>query len=265
MENLTGSRNEIILRESFNRGTAQKSILDVFSTCRLIKWSGMKDYLQEIDDSYGTSNTSKMYWQTLNPESLVYQLNVKAEESKKYNPELNIWRTENIFYMSEEEDEYYDEKNWSCETKWSPLLETIQNQYQKAMAKHSSYSANLARHVGTGNGIVYAPFINDTSVLVWQLEWDIFLVSHFSPSSMKMGYELIKQALNTRMPIIFTVPEFLSKQLEKIWFKKLEYTVPQFFNGNIMMKNVLVNHEVREKDLQELIEMYMDEYGLTSI
>jgi len=152
--------------------------------------------------------------------------------------------------------------NYNEDENYSNILLEIQQNYEKAIWRHSDYVADLKRHIATWNWLVYSPFVNDTSVLVGQLVWDIFLVSHFAPSSMKMWYKLIKEAMMSKMPIVFAVPDFLSKQLEKAWFTNLWYKIPQIFNWEVILKNILVNNAVTEGDLKTLIDTFTTNYSL---
>lgn len=199
----------------------------------------------------------------LNPEDPIYQLNKKAFNSMSEYPELSEGRIEDVFDFSEDYyedyDEDYDEERERYED-YSKILLDIQRNYEKAISRHSSYSANLKRHIASWNWLVYSPFINDESILVWQLQWDIFLVSHFAPSSMKMGYYLIRQALHSKMPIVFAVPDYLAKQLRKAWFEDLWFKVPQIFDWEVVMKNVLINDAVTEGDIKGLIEEFSGNY-----
>lgn len=197
----------------------------------------------------------------LNPDDPIYQLNSKALDSLNNHPEFSQGRIEDVFDFSEDFYEYYDYDEDEYIEEYSEILSDIQSNYEKAISRHSDYSANLERHIASWYWLVYSPFLNDESVLVWQLQWDIFLVSHFAPSSIRMWYHLIKQALNSKMPILFAVPEFLAKQLRKAWFTDLWYQVPQIFDGEVVMKNVLINKAVTEDDLKVLVERFSDDYS----
>ena len=259
----------IIVRENatmIDLPEINKSLLEVISSP--VYWNAVEDFYEACyeenqyrDDLIKEKRKTQMqivdFMDNLNPDNSLYQLNSKALISLNNHTEFSQGRIENVFDFSEDfygydEDEYREE--------YSGILSDIQLNYKKAISRHSDYCADLERHIASWNWLVYSPFLNDESVLVWQLQWDIFLVSHFAPSSIKMWYYLIKQALTSKMPIVFAVPEFLAKQLRKAWFIDLWYKVPQNFNWEVVMKNVLVNGAVTDSDLKELVDRFSNNY-----
>ena len=57
------------------------------------------------------------------------------------------------------------------------------------------------------------------------------------------------------MPVIFSVPDFLSKQLEKANFTKL-YSADRPFGGTVMTKYVMGNSALTPDDISDLLEDY---------
>lgn len=271
------SDNTIITRHGTNwEGLPEinQSLLNIIWKPRY--WNAIKDFLDLFDDEsryyeYLTrvkkkeEQNIKNLIGELNNDNPIYQLNLKANISMENHPELNEGRIEDVFYFDEDVDREYEEDEDVYTGYYSNILLDIQNNYEKAITRHSNYVADLKAHIASWNWLVYSPFVNDESVLVWQLQWDIFLVSHFAPSSIKMWYNLIKHASNCKMPMVFAVPDFLAKQLVKAWFKDLWYQVPQIFNWEIVMKNVVANNAVTEDDIKALIEKFSNEYLWFSI
>lgn len=118
---------------------------------------------------------------------------------------LNSWRLHNL----RKSEDYYD-----ISAEEEQLFCTIQENYEKAISRTSDYKADLYQHIANWYGVIYQPDKTDTSVLVGYTFRDIFLVSHFAPSSLRKGLDLIKHAASDSMPIVIAVPEFLSNQLE---------------------------------------------------
>lgn len=77
----------------------------------------------------------------------------------------------------------YDQYETSIEE--DEFIERIQNNYEQAISRTSDYIGNLEGHILRGYGIVYQPDPNDESVLVGFTLRDIFIVSHFAPTSLK--------------------------------------------------------------------------------
>ena len=280
--------DKIITRHSENwekLPEINKSLLNII--WRPISWNAVKDFLKVFEDESKYSDEIKRHenethknqlekeqqveqeieylLNKLDDDDPIYELNSKVKDSKEQHPELSEGRIEDVFYFDENVYFDYDEDEDEYTEYYSNILLDIQDNYERAISRHSNYVADLKAHIASWNWLVYSPFVNDESVLVWQLQWDIFLVSHFAPSSIKMWYNLIKHASNCKMPMVFAVPDFLAKQLTKAWFKDLWYQIPQIFNWEIVMKNVVVNNAVTEDDIRALIENFSNEYLWFSI
>ena len=138
------------------------------------------------------------------------------------------------------------------------FIERIQNNYEQAISRTSDYIGDLEGHILRGYGIVYQPDPENKSVLVGFTLRDIFIVSHFAPTSLKKGAELIQNAAKEKMPIVIACPAYQSSQLERSGFKYLTQ-VPQIFNGEIISKNVMINDAVNLEDIQYLKAFYEEE------
>lgn len=48
-----------------------------------------------------------------------------------------------------------------------------------------------------------------------------YVASHFCPASIRGGYELLREVMSSRLPVIFTVPEDLARNLERLGWKRI--------------------------------------------
>lgn len=134
-------------------------------------------------------------------------------------------------------------------------FEEIVDNYEKAISRKSDYIGNLYSWLESGIPQIYKPFENDNSVLIGPMVDNIITVSHFAPSSLRKGVELINEAATSRIPIVMAVPEYQSNQLEKAGFRYVT-DIPQFFAGEIVMKKVMINDSVGEAELEKLFEHF---------
>lgn len=65
--------------------------------------------------------------------------------------------------------------------------------------------------------------------------------SHFAPSSLREGSDLIKLTARSSHPTAFTVTEDLAPMLERSGYLDTGYRTPQMFNGKLENKVVLIN------------------------
>lgn len=75
----------------------------------------------------------------------------------------------------------------------------------------------------------------------------IFTPSHFAPFGLKSGYKMITDLANEPRPVLFSVPEDLSKQLEKVGYTKI-WSAPQPFGNKTVNKNMMVNRYFAVED-----------------
>lgn len=140
-------------------------------------------------------------------------------------------------------------------------LQRLFDNYSAAIGRTSDYRGRLVEHINRGAGQVYKPFENDSSALVGYYAdyWaDVFVVSHFAPSSLRSGVRLMNQVLQEDMPFVFAVPSYQANQLEKAGFYYVD-TVEQYFNGEMVEKHVYINKDLSDPSNEELRNM-MDEY-----
>lgn len=202
-------------------------------------------------------------------DALVEYYNEQFEEQEEQElmteeeKQLSKGRLNKLFSLRSQTREEYNEETEEYETVGDTendeenqnLVDKIYDNYDKAIGRTSSYRGNLKRHILSGNGIVYMPFADDNSALVGFPIDDIFVVSHFAPSSLRMGKELIDNIAKEKMPVVIAVPEYQAAQLEKSGFRFIT-EIPQYFGGEVVMKKVMVNKATTENDLKNLLEHF---------
>ena len=172
------------------------------------------------------------------------------------------------------ESEYYDtlppkiqveEGPSSCLPPWFFKVEDeewaseIDHNYEKAISRGSSYCCDLFSHIIGGYGVVFQPHAyKRASALVGQFIEGIFCVSHFAPDSRKGGVELLRGTLSTETPFVICVPEYLAQQLLRLGFRRVGQ-IPQYFAGEIIAKQVMVNKAVTTSHLATLLRWYRGE------
>jgi len=187
--------------------------------------------------------------------------NVEENQEELETRKLKVGRLDSLQVMLEEPISYdYNQEEQKYEYTYSDVIENIYKNYSNAIGRTSSYRGDLKTYIASGDAIVYKPFYADDSVLVGQLYNDMFITSHFAPTSLRNGVELIKEAADSPMPIIIAVPDYQSNQLNKAGFRFITQ-VPQYFAGEIVMKNVMVNDAVTDADLKKLMDYFTRNYN----
>jgi hypothetical protein len=131
---------------------------------------------------------------------------------------------------------------------------SIADWYEKAMLKRSSYTCDLESHLGRGCGIVYRPYLMD-SCLVGQWVEGVFVVSHFAPKNRKEGVALLIEAYASDVPFVVCVPSNLARQLQRLGFTH-KGEIPQWFDNELVMKQVMVNRSTTDQHLLRLLNYY---------
>lgn len=132
----------------------------------------------------------------------------------------------------------------------TPQAQFIFDNYAKAMLRKRNYLWYDMPFRYDNYGFLAMKHPNDNSFLIGFQDTpdSIFHPSHFSPVSLRSGFELIKQSADAETPIIFTVTPDLTSQLEKVGYKKIN-EIPSFFAGKNIMKDVVVNPSTRKQHL----------------
>lgn len=81
---------------------------------------------------------------------------------------------------------------------------------------------------------------------------DLYFVSHFAPSSMREGVEIIKNLSKEESNIVFAVTSDLVSMVEKCGFVNTGVKQDHYFGDEIVEKTILVsNHLLENVDLEE--------------
>lgn len=210
--------------------------------------------LNQRENKFNLRKAIAEYYDDLNYD--YSKLDIKANNTKGFKKVYSGKRVYDVYNY------FLYDNNDNINEDVDNILNTVQENYENAISKHSDYSTDLKYYIGSGNAKVYEPFASegDHSLLAGQLVDDIFVVSHFAPESMRKGLNLINEASNSEMPIIMAVPEYLANQLEKAGFRFI-IEIPQIFNGETVMKKVMVNDSTTEEDLQNLFNYYQNNFN----
>ena len=129
--------------------------------------------------------------------------------------------------------------------------ELIQKQYELAIGRTSSYRGNVYNHVLNRFGIVWEPI--KRNYLVGQERFGVFCVSHFAPSSIRKGMEMMREVLHSSMPVCIATLPYQANMLRKIGFNEVG-KVPQWFAGELHLKTVMVNDAIDIYSVQRLLD-----------
>ena len=121
--------------------------------------------------------------------------------------------------------------------------ETIQYQYEQAMSRDHDYLGN-----------VYGWSLNPTTQIIESEDGDYvvgfrcgnaFILSHFAPRTLSSGMRFVSALAGWSQSVIAAVLPKQAGMLERLGFKNVG-TVPQWFNGETVMKTVMVNGATTE-------------------
>lgn len=135
----------------------------------------------------------------------------------------------------------------------------IHKQYENAISRTSTYVGNLYNHILSHSGEVIFDSDNDSAIVGQSIEIDgifFFVVSHFAPLNLRSGVKFIKQLNRMSYPIIIAVPDYQSQQLSKAGFRKIG-SIPQYFAGDYVSKNIMVNDYTSNNHINLLMKHYM--------
>lgn len=183
---------------------------------------------------------------------------------KLYSPFSNrkIDRYGNYTFAVDYDEEFDDWGNpYKIIEHKTDFSEKTYKNYSESMAKHSDYNYPIYKFIDRGDSIIYKPINGDDSVILGQLigkNNDIFHPSHFAPSNISKGVQMIKSLSSSKMPVIFT--EYLGNMLNKLGFSYIG-TIPQIFNGEVVDKVVYVNKAMTKEDLQWIISAINQNYN----
>ncbi len=126
----------------------------------------------------------------------------------------------------------------------------IQEQYEQAMSRDHDYL-----------GDVFGWSLDPTTQIVESVDGDYvvgfrcgssFILSHFAPKTLSSGMRFVTELANWSQSIIAAVLPKQANMLERLGFKKVG-TIPQWFNGETVMKTVMVNGATTEATLVHVL------------
>ena len=163
-----------------------------------------------------------------------------------------------LFSIADElESDGYDEEYTDNDIEW---LQTIYSQYKNAMGrrrpesvledyKFFNYILNHALCFNYGDSYIFGQYNNG-----------YFKVSHFAPSTMREGYEMLKE-LSTFDNVIFTVTDDLSPMLQKIGlYGNHKAVISMFFRNELVQKQIYTSdRELLDYYVQQIIRNNYEE------
>lgn len=142
--------------------------------------------------------------------------------------------------------------------------ETIQQNYEKAMIRRRDYTYP---YVGENANGSYGIIGKDNESMLLSLptkQWQpgqLIFFSHFAPASIRSGYELLKDVVNSPDPLGLAVTNDLAPMLDKIGMKHITETL-QPFNGELTTKQVYVNPATKFENVEKAPEWNWIQYWL---
>lgn len=85
---------------------------------------------------------------------------------------------------------------------------------------------------------------------------EYFMPSHFAPASLREVYELIDRLGKSDQPVVFAITDDLQKMLQKTGSWYYTGSVPQPFDGQIVMKKLMVNRAFKPEIIEEIAKEY---------
>lgn len=143
-----------------------------------------------------------------------------------------------------------------------PSASYVWDNYRKAMTRRRSYLSSTPfkrfawQDDANGFRLNNSVILGDTHTLADGTTY--FTPKHFAPSNLREGYQLIDRMGKGDQPVVFAITDDLQKMLQKTgdWFYAGQ--IPQPFNGQIVMKKVMVNRAFKP----EMIDGIGQQYGL---
>lgn len=137
--------------------------------------------------------------------------------------------------------------------------EYVWDNYRKAMTRRRSYLNRYPFYAvssGSGNGVRLnnSVILGHTNVTPNGTEY--FMPSHFAPASLREGYELIDRLGKSDQPVAFAITDDLQKMLQKTGNWYYAGSVPQIFDGQIVMKKLMVNKAFKPEIIEEIAKEY---------
>lgn len=134
----------------------------------------------------------------------------------------------------------------------------IQEQYSCAISRTSNYVCQtLNYHLLNGNAHVL-DLLNTGDYVCGIEKADCFIISHFAPRTIKSGVKMLKALATCDIPVIVATLPYQANQLRKAGFRKVA-NIPQFWDGEIVTKEVMVNDSVTMYHLVDILSEISEE------
>lgn len=146
--------------------------------------------------------------------------------------------------------------------------EEIFDNYANAMTRKRSYLYYGLPHHLDNEPITALKDPDSLGMIIGKSHEGIFHPSHFAPKDIKNGIKLAEMSKESETPILYTVPKDLSDQLMKVGGHTRYGSMPNYFNGELMMKDLVGNSAFNNMDKEELIKKIVsnpefEKYGIT--
>lgn len=281
------SFKETIINPSFTSNIDNKSIPENLqlenSKGEKVEWNTNKEDTYQIRDTKTNklvkSDLSFNDLQQINFENDIkyrripeYKRSVEKEKTRKYMSSIAV----DEYLNSQKSNNESEENNNSYEVNIPEDMKDtfgiryvdseeeankVQQQYERAMGRQSNYIGNVKDHILNHNGVVYE---DNGNYLVGTIKDNTFLISHFAPKSLRGGMEMLKGIKEGGLKVVLAVPSYQGNQLNKLGFKSVGQ-IPQYFDGDIVLKNVYANDIVSNEDIDTLYKDMFEGYSQENI
>ena len=185
----------------------------------------------------------------------------RAKSKRLFNKELKTYAVDEFFNTSKDKSTDIPEdlkKVFGIRYVDDPEeADIIQRQYEHAMGRQSNYRGNVYDHLLNRNGVIYE---DNGDYLVGQLVGDTFIGSHFAPKNIRSGMRMLEGINKGGLKVVMAVPPYQGNQLAKLGFNQVGQ-IPQYFNGDIVLKNVYTNNVTTKEDLDYVYNQLFKGYS----
>lgn len=130
--------------------------------------------------------------------------------------------------------------------------EVIYDQYVKAMSRGSNYLGDVYSWVlSEGTQVIES---EDGDYVVGFRCGSAFVLSHFAPRTLSSGTRFLQKLSMWGQSVIASVLPKQAGMLERLGFKKVG-EIPQWFNGVVETKSVMVNHATSGETLKNVLSV----------
>lgn len=248
----------VSIGDDINKGNYGSAAL----TAGLMVLPGSAGKIKQVGKKYFSKTGHKKLQKTISKKMSKDDITEELELDKELYPErFNTIQPKQLWWDDFEAPDDYVSKRWQDHEDYlfdnygeyvdtpTPQSQKVFDQYADAMTRKRDYVwYDLPSYLDNGDLIGIKR--NNSVVFGYPSKHtNLFTASHFAPENLREGYDLIKSMGFSKVPIMFAVPPDLSKQLAKANFRKV-IEVPQIFNGELIMKDVMINKSVTPEILE---------------